>query len=68
MKTRTVTRDLSSKHCKRCIAIGWIKLLRLTCIVVSLHLRTLQELIVFLKQTIKIKVASKVKAQAQVST
>lgn len=48
--------------------MGWIQLLRLMFIIVSLYLRRIQELIVFVKQAIKIEVTSKVKAQTQVST
>lgn len=68
MTIRIETKDLSAKCLFMCtyVVMASIMLLKLTCIVVSIHLRRLQEL-VFMKQTIKIKVTSKVKAHAQVS-
>lgn len=68
MTIRIETKDLSAKGLFMCtyVVMASITLLKLTCVVVSIHLRRLQEL-VFMKQTIKIKVTSKVKAHAQVS-
>lgn len=68
MTIRIETKDLSAKCLFMCtyVVTASITLLKLTCIVVSIHLGRLQEL-VFMKQTIKIKVTSKVKAHAQVS-
>lgn len=59
MTTRIETKDLSTKCLFMCtyIVMASITVLKLMCIVVSLHLRRLQEL-VFVKQTIKIKVTS----------
>lgn len=68
MKIRSVTKDQSSNVVNKCIVMGWIQLLRLMFIIVFFYLRRLYELIVFVKQTIKIEVTSKVKAQTQVST